>query len=141
MLIWIFMLLAAFGFLVSLYFTLVYYKLMAPDTKFVPSICRLGEQTCRTILSTREARVLGVPNFLLGLIYYLGLITLGAFELIHPSTWGYEALMTISLLTVLLGVYLTHSLLSKLRVVCVLCIAGHLINVFIAIILYSFWFF
>ncbi|MEE9225544.1 MAG: vitamin K epoxide reductase family protein [Bacteroidota bacterium] len=141
MLIWIFMLLAAFGFLVSLYFTLVYYKLMVPDAKFVPSICQLSEETCWTILSTREARVLGVPNFLLGLIYYLGLITLGAFGLIHASTPGFEALMTISLFTVLLGVYLTYSLLSKLRVVCVLCIASHVINVFIAMILYSFWFF
>ena len=137
MLNWMLVLLAAFGFLISLYFTLVNYKLMAPDANFVPSSCQLSEQTCQTILSTREARVLGIPNFLLGLTYYLGMIILASFGLIHPLTWGYNALMVISLFTVLLGGYLIYSLVSKLRVVCVLCIASHVINLFIVAILYS----
>ncbi|MEE9288914.1 MAG: vitamin K epoxide reductase family protein [Bacteroidota bacterium] len=137
MLTWILVLCAALGFLISLYFTLVYYQLMAPDAKLIPSVCQLSEQTCQTILSTREARMLAIPNFLLGLLYYLALMILGAMNLVGPSVRGYDALLIISVFTVFLGLYLTHSLLSKLRVVCVLCLASHAINLIIAVLLFS----
>lgn len=132
-------LLAVLGFMSSLYFTLVHYRVMRPDAKFVPRSCQLSEETCQVILSTPDARVFGIPNFLLGLGYYLGLILLSMFGLVHPSTRGYEVLMVLSLFTVFLGVYLTHSLMLKLRVVCVLCIACHIINLVVAIILLSLW--
>lgn len=138
---WFVVVLACVGFLISLYFSLVHYRFMAPDVPFLPRVCRLSQETCQSILSTPDARLLGLPNFLLGLFYYLTLVLLGFLDLIHPSVRGYEVIMMASLFTVFLGVYLTHSLFSKLRVTCVLCVASHVINFLLAVIFLALWIF
>jgi uncharacterized membrane protein len=62
--------LAAIGLYIAAYFTLVYYGLLDAGTKLMPRVCRLEERTCQTVLSSRFARVFGVPNSLLGVFYY-----------------------------------------------------------------------
>ena len=139
MLTWIVLVFASIGFLISLYFSLVHFRVMAPDVAVVPRVCRLSKETCQAILSTPDSRLLGIPNFLLGTLYYLTLILLGLLGLIRPDVRGYEILLMLSFFTVFLGAYLTHSLLVKLRVMCILCFASHAVNLILAVVLFALW--
>lgn len=119
--------LAAAGLLISSYFTAVAYRWMRPDARWIPPFCRLGEATCASIVFTPAARVFGVPNSLLGQIYYATLLVgvpSGALD--DPRmrmAWLAAALVTVGL-----GAYLTWSLLFVIRVACALCFASHVIN-------------
>ena len=125
--------LSSVGLLVSTYFTGVAYRLLRPDTRWVPSFCRMGEQTCASIVFTREARVFGVPNSLLGQIFYV-LVFLGALLgwLQGPTLLLY---LIASGVTVGLGVYLSHVLLVT-GVPCPLCFTSHAINLAIFLLLF-----
>lgn len=67
---WLLLGLALLGLGISLYFALAYYgRLESPDIP--PALCRRQERSCVTILRTPYARLLGVPNAVLGLAFYL----------------------------------------------------------------------
>lgn len=123
------------GLLISMYFTLVYYRLMKPDAVFVPAFCRLDEATCQYLMSTRNARILGAPNFVLGLLYYCGMIPYIVVTDVHNAI-PLTVVTFVSLFTVLLGVYLVYGLLYKLKTHCVLCYTSHACNfiIFLALI-------
>lgn len=124
------------GFLISSYFTAVAYRWMRPQARWIPSFCRLGEQTCATIVFTPRARVFGLPNSLLGQIFYAALwVGLAAGFLF--SIPAYYLYLLASLVTVGLGLYLTYSLLFLTRVPCRLCFATHAINFVIFVILWT----
>ncbi len=115
------------GFVISSYFTGVAYHWVRPETSWIPAICRMGEQACAAIVFTPRARIFGVPNSVLGQLFYAALATAalsGALDRAPP----YYALLCASGATVLLGVYLTWSLLFVTRVNCVLCFTSHTIN-------------
>jgi uncharacterized membrane protein len=116
---------AVAGGYISLYFTLVYYKIIQPDIRWVPSFCRVKDQTCARILEAPSARTLGLPNSVFGLAYY------GAI-LILPSNQFEILFLVASIFSVGLGMYLTHTLIVKLHVHCTLCFTAHLINLVIA---------
>jgi|JYMV01.1.fsa_nt_gi uncharacterized membrane protein len=128
------LLLAAISFLIATYFTAVSYRWLDPEASWIPSFCRMGERTCSSIVFTPRARVLGLPNSVLGQIFYLVLVAgiLGNFIVSPPFLYFYLAG---SLLTVLLGVFLTYSLLFITRVPCKLCFTSHAINLAIFILL------
>jgi uncharacterized membrane protein len=129
--------LSLIGFLVSLYFTLVYYGRIPANYYLVPRICRMSEATCQMVLSTRDARVFGFPNSVLGSLYYamVFLITLmGGWESNHVVRWVF---LLISILVVLLSVYLSYSLLFRIKISCPLCFVSHGINVVIAFLLFT----
>lgn len=121
------------GFLVSSYFTAVSYRWVRPDDKWIPRFCRLGEQTCATIVFTPRAKVFGLPNSVLGQTFYLSIV-IGALAglLEHDLLKLY---LLASALTVAMGIYLTYSLLFLTRVPCKLCFMTHFINLTIFIIL------
>ena len=123
--------LSSLGLLISLYFLLVYHKLILPNASYIPTFCRLDERTCETILHTPYARLLGVQNFYPGIIFYILVIVFGS----DPN--ALHTLVGLSGVTVLAGIYLSYSLLYKLKVPCVLCFTGHGINFFIFILLLS----
>ncbi len=128
------LLLSAIGFLISSYFTAVSYRWIRPDAPWIPSFCRMGERTCATIVFTPRARVFGLPNSLLGQIFYMAIwASLAGGSLF--STQGYYFFLLASLLTVLLGAYLTFSLLFLTRVPCKLCFTTHAINLTIFVLL------
>ena len=115
------------GLLISVYFTLTYYRVIRPDAMFLPKFCRLDEATCQYLMGTRNAQILGVRNFVLGLLYYTALI-------IYVGVPSFEVVISvdlvagISLLTVVLGVYLVYGLIAKLKTHCVLCYTSHAVN-------------
>lgn len=128
--------LASFGLLISLYFVLVYHGILEPDSRFVPSLCRMNKESCLSIIHTPDARLFGIPNFHLGVLYYLVLIALVFFQdlLIENST----AVRILSGGTVVVGAYLTYSLLFKLKTHCVLCYGSHVVNFFLFMFLLVF---
>lgn len=128
-------LLALIGFLISFYFTMVYYRKIPSNYPLVPLFCRMDEQTCQTVLSTPEARVFGIPNFVLGLFYYLLLVFLAFLGGLNHTFVGFDILFWLSVFTVLLGVYLSYALVFKIKIRCVLCFVSHGINLLIAILL------
>ena len=125
--------LSLIGFLISSYFTAVSYRWIRPDEKWIPAFCRLGERTCATIVFTPRARVFGLPNSVLGQVFYAALV-------IGVLTGQFEGgplnlYLLASLVTVVLGAYLTYSLLFLTRVPCKLCFTSHFINLVIFIML------
>ena len=126
--------LAAVGLCISTYFTAVAYRWMRPDTRWIPSFCRMGEQTCASIVFTPRARVFGLPNSVLGQAFYLALLAgtpLGLLD--RPEL--FVLYLGASLLTVGLAVFLSYSLLFITRVPCVLCFTSHGINAIIFLLL------
>ena len=125
---------AALSFLISSYFTAVAYRWITPDANWIPSFCRMGEQTCASIVFTPRARVFGIPNSLLGQVFYLALLTAVVGDFLFTKPFVYVYLLA-SLVTVLLGMYLSYSLLFITRVPCKLCFTSHGINLVIFILL------
>jgi uncharacterized membrane protein len=119
--------LAILGLVISTYFTAIAYRWINPEAAYVPGFCRMGEKTCASVVFTPRARVFGIPNSVLGQGYYIFLLaclwtgTLWS----EPLVW---VVLVSSFLTVLLGIYLTYSLLFITRVNCRLCYTGHVIN-------------
>ena len=122
-------LLSATGLLISLYFLLVFYKLIPPNASYIPQFCRLDERTCETILHTPYARLLGIPNFYPGIIFYILVIVFSS------DSGAIHTLLGLSGVTVLAGMYLSYALLFKLKVPCVLCFTSHGLNVAIFVLL------
>lgn len=125
--------LATVGLYIAAYFTLVYYGIVSANTKLMPNVCQLEERTCQTVLGTKYARVFGVPNSLLGVLYYLTVILL----LLLGWTSGLIATATIAVawFTVALGLFLAYSLFFIIKIPCPLCLTGHTINLLLAVLL------
>lgn len=126
-------LLSLVGLAISLYFTLVYHKLIPSNSKLIPRFCRMGETTCGFLLATSDARLFGIPNFYAGLLFYASLLM---FLILSGDVQEYKTLLLVaSGATVAMGIFLMHSLLVRIRVHCVLCFVSHAINAFIFILL------
>jgi uncharacterized membrane protein len=125
--------LATVGLYIAAYFTLVYYGVIAASSKLMPNVCRLEERTCQTVLGTKYARVFGVPNSLLGVLYYLTVI------LLLSAGWTAGAIATATIavawFTVALGAFLAYSLFFIIKIPCPLCLTGHTINLLLAVLL------
>lgn len=125
--------LAALGLYIASYFTLVYYGLLEANTRLVPRVCQLEERSCKTVLGTRYARIFGVPNSLLGVLYYLIVIIVVLSE--FTTGWISVALIAVAWFTVALGIGLAYALFFIIRIPCPLCLTGHTINLALAILL------
>ena len=126
--------LAIIGFLISSYFTVLSLNWLDPADSRIPSLCRLGQQTCNRVIFSPRARVFGVPNSLLGQLFYVAILigTVSRLLFVEPF---YFLFLSASFLTVLLAIYLSYSLLFLTRIRCFLCFTSHLINLIIFILL------
>lgn len=116
------------GLLIAIYFTLVTYRIVPPDTPWVPRFCRMEEETCFTVLDSDHARVFGVPNCVLGLGWY-GAATVGGTVGAVTGTIPFLELLTlVGVVTVAVSVYLAYALLRILETHCRLCYTSHLLN-------------
>ena len=128
--------LTTIGFLISSYFTCVSFKWIQPDATWIPSFCQMGKRTCTTIIFTPRASLLGVPNSLMAQFFYAAIV----FGLWKEWTFFYPfyyLYLSASFLTVILGLYLSYSLLFLTRVTCKLCFISHGINLAIFLTLLS----
>jgi uncharacterized membrane protein len=137
--------LALAGLVNALYFTFAYFG-RVKNSRWVPGIfCAREGSSCVTVVQTPYARVFGVPNSLLGIVYYLALLvwTLGGEERICNAClflcplvpWLYPLLKAASVVTVLLGFYLVYALRRRLHVDCPLCYTAHAINAALLVLL------
>jgi len=110
---------------IASYFSLVYFGIVEADSRWIPQFCRMERGTCMRILDTREAKILGIPNSVLGVMYYAAilLIPIERFEILF---------LVASIFSVGLGMYLVHALVYRLKIHCTLCYTAHGINLIIA---------
>ena len=121
----------------ALYFTFAYYGRIK-KARWVPEIfCAREGSSCVTVVQTPYARVFGVPNSLLGIVYYLFLMVWASTGLVFGpivrfvgrfaplSIW---VILGASVVTLVLGFYLVYALRRKLHTHCPLCYLGHAIN-------------
>ena len=121
-------LLGILGSLVSLYFTLVYYGKMRADARGIPRICRLEESACQFLIRRPEAHIFNFPNFVVGLCFYLAVICLALMP--EGAAPRFEWMLRFaSGVAVAVGLYLSYTLIVRLRVNCTLCFASHFTNV------------
>lgn len=123
--------LALIGLLDALYFLLVDAGIIRPDARFVPPVCRMDEATCARVLDTRYARVFGVSNASLGLLWYVVVAAAAGYALIEGAIPFCLGFVVVAGATVLLSVYLAWALLARLGTPCVLCFVGHGVNALI----------
>lgn len=107
--------LALCGLLNSLYFTLVYFRVVRPDSSMLPSFCWLGKEACQEVVFTPYGRVFGVPNSVLGLVFYLVIADTGLSLLLTGRSHRLDFALAASAGCVLMGIYLVWALLVKLR--------------------------
>lgn len=108
--------LALLGLANSVYFTLIYYRVVNPDSAMLPRFCRLGENTCVAVVFTRYGRLFYVPNSLLGIVFYLLLIDVAISKFVTGNHHLLDYAIGASALTIVVGVYLIWALLVKLKV-------------------------
>jgi uncharacterized membrane protein len=125
--------LSAAGLYISIYFTLVYYGMIQAENSIMPAFCSMKEHTCQSVLNTRFARVFGVPNSLLGVIYYFLILVL-LFANLPFDPVLLNTLMVVAWFNVALGIYLTYSLFFIIKTPCRLCLASHVINLALALL-------
>ncbi len=136
--------LALAGLVNALYFTFAYYG-RVKNSRWVPEIlCAREGSSCVTVVQTPYARVFGVPNSLLGILYYLAVIgwTLGGTRVrdagVHVGSLAVSSgglLIAASGLTVALGFYLIFALRRRLHVDCPLCYTAHAMNAALLVLL------
>ncbi|MBI3018905.1 MAG: vitamin K epoxide reductase family protein [Deltaproteobacteria bacterium] len=122
------------GFLISLYFTLVYLDISIPALDSVANFCRLDTRQCQKVIETESSHLFGVANFVLGLFYYTVLFL----YLILPSSiaWIFFILVVMACwAVVILSLYLAFELRYVLKIPCRLCFMIHGINVVIAVLI------
>ena len=121
------------GLLIALYFVAVSYRIIPPDSAFLPRFCRMDDRSCASILHTPHARLLRIaPNALFGVVWYLVVLLL-TFLSLSPFAAG--VLTAVAWLTVLMSAWLAWVLRVRMRTDCPLCYTSHLLNVAIALTL------
>ena len=137
-------LLSLVGLANALYFTLTYYGRIR-KARWVPALlCAREDSSCVAIVRTPYARVFGVPNSLLGVVYYVLLMIWIMFVPRHVSISGHVLrpsetlgllLLGVSLSSVVLSFYLIYALRRVLHTHCPLCYAAHGINIVLLVLL------
>lgn len=119
--------LSMFGLAISVYFLLVYSGVLTGNESMLPkNMCT--KNSCHAVLETKFANVFKVPNFVLGIFYYLAVFLYPSF----PYTGWY---LLVSFFVAVLSIYLAYSLIYRLKTPCFLCFASHVINFSITILL------
>ncbi|HLI30527.1 MAG TPA: vitamin K epoxide reductase family protein [Terriglobia bacterium] len=142
---WAVIALALAGLADALYFTFAYYGRVR-KSRWVPEVlCTREGSSCVTVVRTPYGSVFGVPNSLLGIIYYLLVIVWGmttnraslSFRLgmTFFSISFTDLLIAASAVTVGLGFYLIYALRRILHTDCPFCYAAHAINLALLIFL------
>ena len=129
-------LLALAGAWISVYMAFAYYgkqPALGIVARTMPAICRVSESACEIILRDASAKVLGLPNFYFGLVYYvLILITLLTHNWVLLWMVRWAAVMTL-----MMSAYLVYVLTFKIKRSCVLCYAAHTINATLSLLVWN----
>ena len=125
--------LGAFGWLVSLYFSLHHRERIPERVWWIPRVFQMSDCRCDEIVDTRFGQTLGKSNAWWGLWYY-PLLTIALAGNWFFNIPGIGLLFIIALLAFAYSVYLAWGLYI-LRVLCRPCLAAHFVNAAIFAIL------
>jgi uncharacterized membrane protein len=126
--------LAGIGLGISIYFSLAFYGVIRSHERLLPAaVCSTKEARCLAVLGLPDARVFGVPNSLLGNLYYLALLGLLGLGPGWRVLWGLA--VAGAWLAFLFGLYLIYALVFRIRTACPLCLVSHAINTGLAAVL------
>lgn len=126
--------LAIVGFLDSLYITLVVHGWIVQNRCPSPATCWAAEETCESVFTTPESKILGAPNSVFGVAYYL-IVIVASLLRISTEAWPFLPLLTlVSVGAAAFSVYLAWVLIFRLRTPCPLCFTAHGINLALAAI-------
>jgi uncharacterized membrane protein len=137
--------LALAGLADALYFTFAYYGRVR-QSRWVPQVlCAREGSSCVTVVRTPYGSVFGVPNSLLGIIYYVLLMVWAMawqstnlsvrIGMMSYSITLTDLLIAVASVTVALGFYLVFALRRILNTDCPLCYAAHAINLTVLVLL------
>ena len=101
---------------VAVYFLLVYYRRIPPNSRMVPAFCHIEEGTCSVAVFSHYGRVLlGIPNSAFAVAYYAAVMVIGVWTLVSgPPPWlGWFLLAAGG--TVAASLYLIWALRVKLQ--------------------------
>jgi uncharacterized membrane protein len=129
----------------ALYFTFAYYG-RVHNSRWVPQVlCAREGSSCVAVVRTPYGSVFGVPNSMLGILYYALLLiwamagqsTALGFRLgmVYYSVTFSGLLIAASVVTVALGFYLIYALRRILHIDCPFCYAAHGINLALLVLL------
>ncbi|MBU3758446.1 MAG: vitamin K epoxide reductase family protein [Candidatus Omnitrophica bacterium] len=114
-------LLSLTGLLISFYFCGVYYRWFSPDAAWIPKVCRMNEGICASIVHRPHAKLFGIPNAVLGFIFYSYLI---ADLFFFPPGLA----LVLSAAALMRSLYLAYALIFWERTSCRLCFVSHVLN-------------
>lgn len=77
--------------------------------------------SCTKPIKSRYAKMLGVPNAIVALAFYVLVFVLAFFD-------QTQLVLILSAAASLVSIYLAYILFTKVKSTCVLCIAGYIIN-------------
>ena len=95
-----------------------------------PDVCLMEDGGCAVLFRSPRARLLGVPNALLGVALYV-LLAIGL--VLHWPAW---LLFVMTLPAVAMSAVLAHSLIAR-KLQCRICWTGHLANAVLALLFAS----
>ena len=79
-----------------------------------------------------DARLFGLPNTVCGLLFYGVLFVLALNHEVLADVMGF--LVLVGAFAVMVSIYLTFRLLVSLRARCSLCLAAHVVNLFLLVV-------
>jgi len=125
------------GWFLSFYFLGVVSKKIKSNSWWIPPFCRMNENSCSSLVSTKYGNIFGHPNAFWGMLYY-SMILLFIFLAILGLKIKY-VFFIFSLVAILLSIYLIFGL-YKLKINCRICITTHLLNFLIIFLTLNFYF-
>ena len=102
-------------------------ELKSKHNKKYKSFCdKNNKVSCTKTFSSKYGHILGIPNSLFGIVYYLILFLL----LVYSSG---NLIFPLTLLAFLGSIFLAYLSFVKLKVTCLICISIYLINIILLI--------
>jgi len=128
-----YILLCLVGLINASYFTLLFYGWVKEPKQLSGLLCRAKKSDCLGVIFTPYSRIFGLPNSVLGIGFYVGVI--GAFPFLKDGGFLSVALLFAGGLALLVGTYLIYVLRVRLHMSCQLCYLAHGVNTAILVLM------
>jgi len=118
------------GFLLALYATLIFHRLI--PAKQIPGFgwCLPDKKTCDIVFHHPDSGLLGVFNGIPAMAYYLLIcLTLAGVPIILLP-WMVIALAAIA---VCVTIFLVYSLFARVKTSCIICMISHVVNILLSV--------
>jgi len=112
--------------------TLVHYGRINAESSLVPAVSSNTEGTCTYVVFTPHAKLLGVPNSVYGIFYYVIIVIASIVRIVTLSWPLLPLLVAFSVGAAIYSIYLAWVLIFKLKTSCPLCFTAQAVNIALA---------